>query len=61
MGVEQYRRKVFCVRRVVNDRDGNELKYSIQVFDVTDSQLASAVKSVGTKSTDVAKYLKSKA
>ncbi len=48
-------------RTVVNVKDDYELKYWIQVFDVTESQLVAAVKSVGTKTTDVAKYLKSKA
>lgn len=47
-------------RSIVNIKDDYEVKYWIQVFDVTESQLAAAVKAVGSKTTDVTKYLKSK-
>ena len=47
-------------RTVVNVKEDYELKYWIQVFDVTETQLTAAVKSVGTKTTDVARYLNSK-
>lgn len=47
-------------RTIVNVKDDYELKYWIQVFDVSESQLATAVKAVGNKTVDVAKYLKSK-
>jgi hypothetical protein len=48
-------------RSFVNIKDDYEVKYWIQVFDVTESQLAAAVKAVGSNSTDVTRYLKSKA
>ena len=48
-------------RSVINVKDDYEVKYWIQVFDITESQLAAAVKSVGSKTSDVTKYLKSKA
>lgn len=47
-------------RSVINIKDDYEVKYWIQVFDITESQLAAAVKSVGSKTTDVTKYLKNK-
>ena len=47
-------------RSIINIKDDYEVKYWIQVFDVTETQLAAAVKAVGSKTTDVTKYLKSK-
>jgi hypothetical protein len=45
-------------RSVVNVKDDYELKYWIQVFDVTESQLCSAVKAVGSSTVDVSRYIK---
>jgi len=47
-------------RSVINVKDDYEVKYWIQVFDITETQLTAAVKSVGSKTTDVTRYLKSK-
>ena len=47
-------------RSVINVKDDYEVKYWIQVFDITETQLAAAVKSVGSKTADVTRYLKGK-
>jgi hypothetical protein len=47
-------------RSIINMKDDYEVKYWIQVFDISESQLAAAVKAVGSKTIDVSKYLKSK-
>jgi hypothetical protein len=47
-------------RSFINVNDDYELKYWVQVFDVTEAQLTSAVKAVGTNSDEVSKYIRSK-